>query len=115
MALTLGKTGLQDYFGDRIFSASDVARGKPAPDLFLHAARTLGYSPAHCIVVEDSLPGVQAGVAAGMQVCALGSAHEISADVHWFLCMAELPAILVSLQERYFMDRNRDANIIDAR
>lgn len=63
----LALTGLAGYFGDRIFSASDVARGKPAPDLFLHAARALGASPEACAVVEDSAYGVAAARAAGMQ------------------------------------------------
>ena len=96
MALTLKKTGLQKYFGDRIFSASDVQHGKPAPDLFLHAAQSLGYLPEHCIVIEDSKPGVMAAIAAGMQVCAFGSQHEASADTQIFTRMAELPAILTS-------------------
>jgi HAD superfamily hydrolase (TIGR01509 family) len=64
---SLDLTGLHRYFGDRLFSAADVARGKPAPDLFLHAARTLGVAPSTCAVVEDSRPGVQAARAAGMR------------------------------------------------
>ena len=97
MALTLKKTGLQEYFSDRVFSAADVQYGKPAPDLFLYAAQSLGYLPEHCIVVEDSKPGVMAALAAGMQVCALGGQHEASADTQIFTRMAELPAILTSL------------------
>jgi len=69
---TLGRTGLYERFAGRIFSAADVARGKPAPDLFLHAARTLGAEPAACAVVEDSRYGVQAARAAGMRVLAYG-------------------------------------------
>jgi HAD superfamily hydrolase (TIGR01509 family) len=64
----LRRTGLLDRFGDRIFSAEDVARPKPFPDLFVHAAATLGCEPSACIVVEDSPAGVAAGVAAGMRV-----------------------------------------------
>lgn len=63
----LALTGLTDYFGDRIFSATDVEHGKPAPDLFLLAARTLGAEPARCAVVEDSVHGVEAALAAGMR------------------------------------------------
>ena len=63
----LALTGLSDYFGERIFSATDVARGKPAPDLFLLAARTLKAQPARCAVVEDSVYGVEAALAAGMR------------------------------------------------
>ncbi|AMP02915.1 HAD family hydrolase [Collimonas pratensis] len=69
--VSLSVTGLWSYFEGRIFSAYDVGSWKPAPDLFLHAARTMGVEPSRCAVVEDSLPGVQAGVAAGMQVFAL--------------------------------------------
>ena len=65
---TLGQTGLLPRFDGRIFSADDVANGKPAPDLFLHAAERLGVSPERCVVVEDSRFGVQAARAAGMRV-----------------------------------------------
>lgn len=66
----LAATGLIDSFDGNIFSASMVARGKPAPDLFLHAAERMGHAPEACVVVEDSLPGVRAAVAAGMPVIA---------------------------------------------
>ncbi len=66
----LALTGLAGYFGDRIFSAVDVARGKPAPDLFLHAAERLGVEPSRCAVVEDSAYGVDAALAAGMRAFA---------------------------------------------
>ena len=64
--LALGTTGLLHRFAGRIFSAQDVVHGKPAPDLFLHAARTLGVEPTRCAVIEDSPLGVQAANAAGM-------------------------------------------------
>jgi HAD superfamily hydrolase (TIGR01509 family) len=64
---TLGLTGLLERFDGRIFSATDVANGKPAPDLFLHAAASLGADPSRCAVVEDSVYGVQAARAAGMR------------------------------------------------
>jgi HAD superfamily hydrolase (TIGR01509 family) len=64
--LTLGTTGLWDRFGGRVFSAQDVSRGKPAPDLFLHAARALGADPRRCAVVEDSPAGITAANDAGM-------------------------------------------------
>jgi HAD superfamily hydrolase (TIGR01509 family) len=68
LALTLRVTGLRDAVpADRVFSAYDVARPKPAPDLFLHAAAACGHAPAACVVVEDSVPGVAAGLAAGMR------------------------------------------------
>jgi HAD superfamily hydrolase (TIGR01509 family) len=65
---SLGLTGLYERFEGRIFSASEVAKGKPAPDVFLHAARCLGVPPARCAVVEDSRYGVEAARAAGMAV-----------------------------------------------
>jgi HAD superfamily hydrolase (TIGR01509 family) len=67
---SLAQTGLAGYFGERIFSATDVALGKPAPDLFLHAAASLGADPARCAVVEDSVHGVEAALAAGMRAFA---------------------------------------------
>ncbi|MEU9856219.1 HAD family hydrolase [Streptomyces sp. NPDC047974] len=67
MRHTLGRTGLYARFEGRIHSAGDVARGKPAPDLFLYAARRMGVDPAACAVVEDSAPGVEAARAAGMR------------------------------------------------
>ncbi|WP_330301316.1 HAD family hydrolase [Streptomyces sp. NBC_00503] len=67
MRHTLGRTGLYERFAGRIYSASEVPRGKPAPDLFLHAARQMGVDPQACVVVEDSRPGVLAARAAGMR------------------------------------------------
>ncbi len=63
---SLSCVGLLERFGDQIFSATMVERGKPAPDLFLHAAARMGFPPSACAVIEDSVPGVQAAVAAGM-------------------------------------------------
>ncbi len=61
--------GLDGWFEEEwIFSSQDVGKGKPAPDLFLHAARAMGVEPSRCVVVEDSPLGVQAAVAAGMDV-----------------------------------------------
>lgn len=68
MHLTLGTTGLMRHFQHALFSATMVERGKPHPDLFLHAAREMGHAPEHCVVIEDSVPGTVAGVAAGMRV-----------------------------------------------
>ena len=68
MRFTLGATGLLPLVEDVLFSAEEVAHGKPAPDLFLHAASRMGHAPERCLVIEDSVPGVQAGVAAGMTV-----------------------------------------------
>jgi HAD superfamily hydrolase (TIGR01509 family) len=67
LRLTLGHTGLYGRFEGRIFSGYEVANGKPAPDLFLHAAARMGAEPARCAVVEDSRYGVLAARAAGMR------------------------------------------------
>lgn len=68
MRLALRLTGLLPRFGGRLFSATEVARAKPHPDLFLYAAQRMRARPAQCAVVEDSPLGVEAGVAAGMHV-----------------------------------------------
>lgn len=69
MRMTLGKTGLIDYFNGNIFSTSDVQRGKPHPDIYHHAANVMGIKSIHkCLVVEDSPTGVSGGVNAGMTV-----------------------------------------------
>ncbi len=70
LRMTLGVTGLLPLFEGRIYSSEDVLRGKPAPDLFLYAASQMGAKPEECTVIEDSMPGVQAGLAAGMRVLA---------------------------------------------
>ncbi|MEZ5754623.1 MAG: HAD family hydrolase [Paracoccaceae bacterium] len=68
MRKSLEITGLSALFQDCAFTASEVARGKPAPDLFLHAASRMGAEASACIVLEDSLNGIRAGLAAGMRV-----------------------------------------------
>ena len=72
----LRRTGLWDLFAPHIYSADHVARAKPAPDLFLHAAAQLCIAPGDCLVIEDSVNGVTAGLAAGMRVWGfLGGGH----------------------------------------
>ncbi|WP_281017056.1 MULTISPECIES: HAD family hydrolase [unclassified Minwuia] len=76
MTLTLGTTGIIDLFAGRLFSATMVKRGKPAPDLFLHAAREMNVDPRACVVVEDSPFGLQAARAAGMRALGFtGGSH----------------------------------------
>jgi HAD superfamily hydrolase (TIGR01509 family) len=70
LRLVLGRTGLYPRFEGRIFSATEVPTGKPAPDLFLHAAAKLGVAPSACAVIEDSAPGILAAQAAGMDAYA---------------------------------------------
>ncbi len=98
MAVSLGVTGLRARFEGRIFSAYQVARGKPRPDLFLFAAAAMGVAPRACVVIEDSPLGVTAAKAAGMDV--LGFAPEddgaelAAAGARLFRDMAELPDLL---------------------
>jgi len=76
VALSLDVTGLRAHFGERIYSAQMVRHGKPAPDLFLLAAKRMGVQPSRTLVVEDSVSGVQAGKAAGMTVWGfVGGSH----------------------------------------
>ncbi len=79
--ITLGITGLRAFFGERLFCAPEVGSFKPEPGLFLHAAAALGVTPSACGVVEDSLPGIQAGLAAGMQVFSLHPRQGLPAEV----------------------------------
>jgi HAD superfamily hydrolase (TIGR01509 family) len=99
MRRTLGITGLYDRFAGRIYSATEVEHGKPAPDLFLHAAGRMGAEPSACVVVEDSVYGVRAGVVAGMTVYGfaggLTPADELaSAGAVTFQAMADLVDVL---------------------
>jgi HAD superfamily hydrolase (TIGR01509 family) len=99
MRFTLGKTGLFDRFEGRIFSVDQVAHGKPDPDVYLFAAKAMGVRPERCAVVEDSVSGVKAGIAAEMTVFAFGggvsSAESLSiGSAVVFTDMRELPALL---------------------
>jgi len=104
MRLTLSLTGLLPRFEGRLFSSENVARPKPAPDLFLHAAHCCGIAPADCVVVEDTPTGVTAAVAAGMTVLgytALTPGHRLRAAGahHLFDRMTDLPRLLCSGDE----------------
>lgn len=104
MRRTLGKTRLWARFEGRIFSASDVERGKPEPDLFLHAATQLGFPSVRCVVVEDSRYGVAAARAAGMRSIGFAggitpAGHLADADVV-IGEMADLPAAVDRLMGR---------------
>jgi HAD superfamily hydrolase (TIGR01509 family) len=98
MQVTLGLTGLLPRFEGRIFSAADVARAKPWPDLFLHAAASLRAPAEACAVVEDSPRGVAAGIAAGMRVLGFAARTDPreleAAGAEVFCDMLELPARL---------------------
>ncbi|MGW0415832.1 HAD family hydrolase [Streptomyces collinus] len=92
-------TGLDRWFDERrVFSSQDVGRGKPAPDLFLYAAERMGVAPGRCLVVEDSPLGVQAAVAAGMDVygfTAMTPAEKLAQANQLFSSMGELADLLV--------------------
>ncbi|MGW7521436.1 HAD family hydrolase [Streptomyces sp. NPDC054796] len=96
--VALRTTGLYDHFGEeRIFSSQDVGRGKPAPDLFLHAAERMGVPPARCAVVEDSVLGVRAAVAAGMDVygyAAMTPKEKLAEATALFTDPAQLPGLM---------------------
>lgn len=77
---SLGLVGLLDRCEGRIFTATMVANGKPAPDLFLYAAREVGVAPERCLVIEDSVNGILAGQAAGMKVWRFTGGSHISED-----------------------------------
>ena len=100
MRKSLGTARLLPHFEDVLFSAEQVQRGKPAPDLFLFAAERMGAAPASCVVIEDSVPGVQAGRAAGMRVLAFAGdpmsvkAGLLETGVESFSHMNDLPPLL---------------------
>jgi HAD superfamily hydrolase (TIGR01509 family) len=73
--LNLGVTGLLNHFDNKIFSSYEIQSWKPNPEIFLHAASQMGFAVSDCIVVEDSLAGVQAAVAGGFRVFALNNDH----------------------------------------
>ncbi|WP_295811475.1 HAD family hydrolase [uncultured Nitratireductor sp.] len=108
--LSLGVTGLLDRFEPHIFSATMVANGKPAPDLFLLAAHSMGIEPARCVVVEDSPAGIEAAHRAGMRVLCFAGASHADSQAHRdvlnrlepdviFDRMQQLPDLLVQLEK----------------
>ena len=107
IARSLQLAGLSEWFGLRVFSASEVVRGKPAPDLFLYAAARMGVAPHRCAVVEDSIAGVQAAVSAGIPAIGFTGASHCGPDhadalhaagaVVVMTDMRALPAVLASL------------------
>lgn len=98
--LSLGITGLTDLFGENVFSASMVTRGKPAPDLFLHAAAQMGARADRCVVIEDSAAGIRAAQAAGMRVIAFtGGGHAGPAGLEAKAVANSPSAILRDMQD----------------
>ena len=100
MAVKFGRLGIRELVAGRVHSHRDVARGKPAPDLFLAAAAAAGVAPEHCVVIEDSVPGATAAAAAGMP-CLGYAAHHDGARLRAvgavpFGSMFELPGLLAA-------------------
>ena len=107
--LTLGATGLLERFANRIYSVADVENPKPAPDIFLHAARQMAVSPADCVVIEDTPTGVRAGVAAGMHVlgfCANTPEHRLKeAGAHAVFAEMRLLPELLGIRAQPLVDK----------
>jgi HAD superfamily hydrolase (TIGR01509 family) len=97
--LSLEVTGLRQLFDGNIFSATQVAHGKPAPDLYLFAAKAMGAAPADCMVVEDSPRGVRAGVSAGMTVIGFAGGAHASPDLPQNLSTAGARMVISSMSE----------------
>jgi HAD superfamily hydrolase (TIGR01509 family) len=99
LALSLEVLDLATRFERRVFSASQVARGKPNPDIFLHAAEQLGVAASDCIVIEDSVSGVIAGCAAGATVIGLTAASHVQPDLDARLKQAGAHHVVPSFME----------------
>jgi HAD superfamily hydrolase (TIGR01509 family) len=99
LQLSLEVTGLAELFGDRVFSAEQVEHGKPAPDLYLFAARSVGARPADCIVIEDSMPGIRAALAAGMGTVGFAGASHAAPDLARRLRAAGARTVVTSMSD----------------
>ena len=95
--LSLEATGLASLFGANIFSATQVAHGKPAPDLYLFASSKMGIAPEQCLVIEDSVVGVTAGRAAGMKVIGFTGAAHATPDAAQRLAAAGACSVISSM------------------
>lgn len=99
MQLTLTATGLLPYFAPHLFSAQMVERGKPAPDLFLYAAARMGAEPSACAVIEDSAAGIEAALAAGMDVLGFAGGSHGGAEYAAMLRAAGAPAVFSDMSD----------------
>ena len=95
----LKKVGHWDHFAPHVYSAEHVAHAKPAPDLFLLAAKSLGVAPRDCLVIEDSVNGVTAGVAAGMRVWGFGGGGHMTERLTAHLTQAGAERIVANWAE----------------
>jgi beta-phosphoglucomutase-like phosphatase (HAD superfamily) len=97
--LSLEVTGLAELFGEHVFSAEQVEHGKPAPDLYLFAACSVGARPADCIVIEDSTIGIRAAVAAGMGTVGFVGASHAAPELAHQLRMAGARTVVTSMSD----------------
>src|SRR5262245_15073485 len=97
--LSIEVTGLKGLFGDNVFSADQVEHGKPAPDLYLFAARSLGVMPANCIVIEDSTLGVQTAASAGMKTIGFAGASHATVELAQRLGMAGADIVIAAMSD----------------
>jgi len=117
---TLNYTSLTDYFSGCVFTSSEVKHGKPAPDLFLHAAEKMGVAPKNCLVIEDSQAGVQAAQAANMRVIRyVGASHMKNRDIasqfkegvssieHWQQLIEQAPSIIAEQPSNNSLDKSK--------
>jgi beta-phosphoglucomutase-like phosphatase (HAD superfamily) len=118
LRLSLEVTGLAPLFGNDVFSAAQVEHGKPAPDLFSFAARSLGETPSDAIVIEDSPLGIAAARAAGMRSIGFVGASHVASDLRERLqtagadlvidAMVDLPDAIATLSDRKSHSRGRN-------
>jgi HAD superfamily hydrolase (TIGR01509 family) len=99
LSLALEVAGLAPLFGNSVYSAVQVPRGKPAPDLFLHAARAMGEPPADCIVIEDSPLGVEAAIAGGMRVIGFTGGSHADTDLAKRLTVTGAHTIVAAMRD----------------
>ena len=98
IAHALEVTNLSAYFDGKLFSSYEIGSWKPNPGLFLHAASEMGFGPGSCVVIEDSAPGVEAGIAAGMHVCHYRGTSDFDGRCYLFSNMTELDDLLNRIQ-----------------
>jgi HAD superfamily hydrolase (TIGR01509 family) len=108
IVFSLQLTGLSSYFNGRLYSSQMVKRGKPAPDLFLHAAKAMHADPHRTLVIEDSVSGVSAGKAAGMTVWGfVGGSHYASRDGRAILVAAGADRVFARMSEFWSEESGR--------
>ena len=106
VSFSLSLTGLASHFDGRLYTSQMVERGKPAPDLFLHAAERMQADPGRTLVIEDSISGVTAGKAAGMTVWGfVGGSHYQSRDGKAILCEAGADRVFGRMADFWRTDR----------